>query len=177
MEGGEGCLLQPSSPPLSLTHTHTHIQAHISPLSICGGRRCCAPRASSARRSLCSPPRQSDEREGESGEGKKGRQREERQCQWRGEQSRRFSFPPCEESETQTERQERERTAGVSQMEWNGFKMVRKEAAGSPPRHSTVRCQPLFHSVQPCSSKKRRCCSRGGRTISHSQQVVEQAMQ
>lgn len=35
---------------------------------------------------------------------------------------------------------ERETTAGVSQMEWNGFKMVRKKATGSLPLYSTVHC-------------------------------------
>lgn len=39
------------------------------------------------------------------------------------------------------EERERETTAGVSQMEWNGFKMVRK----SLPPYSTIHCSPLFH--------------------------------
>lgn len=39
--------------------------------------------------------------------------------------------------------------AGVSQMEWNGFKMVRKKAAGSLPLYSTVHRELLFHFGQP----------------------------
>ena len=48
------------------------------------------------------------------------------------------------ERERERERDTDRHAAGGSQMEWNGFKMVRKKAAGSRPLYSVILLTSLF---------------------------------